>query len=682
MPDKAKKTGGSNYFQSSPEKENKKPAKGGQMQGENDIKPDIVKEEIDNKTKTKITELPDVSDVAGSNNSVPEKAKEYKLQDDVLVITDVDETNFEENIYLTEDEPAAPDISAIISEDDESGDIESVSITNDTEQITEFLPEKDVPSVSAENTFEEEIISEVKIPDEEETRYFFDIIDQLNTEEIEQLLETPDIEDKKPDAEQDIASGKEEESDTDTSSVEEESHKPDITDISEPAEPLGDETKSDETEITSEESTEISAKTPSRLDVLKTKIGNTKISAKGKDLLALIKPAASKFNALINKIGKSKTFAKCKKTLFALIERAAKTFNALKAKIGNSKFISKIKTLLAPIQRKAKQFLDSKNIDEKKAAFVSIVASLTVLIGFAVLLFTNYIFNRLPTGLDTHIMTKAVEVKPAAENTAFAGLDDKVNISYTIRGAEPSALTIDKITVGQFMRQISEELTPGEDGSENWEYIINYSKSAVLEDDMELKMDLVTFIDTEIFETIPYEINKIETDTIPKGTKILLRSGINGTADCIYRQRYLNGELQSSEKISETIDIKPQTEVVYEGVGGKFQAPNGQWIEYLYYFDAEATAYGVDTGWGGDGDYVASGKLAQIGMIAVDPNVIPLGSKCYVIGDSYDIGVVYAEDIGGAIKGNKIDIYMGDDLEAQLRFGRRQMRVYVLDLPD
>ena len=128
--------------------------------------------------------------------------------------------------------------------------------------------------------------------------------------------------------------------------------------------------------------------------------------------------------------------------------------------------------------------------------------------------------------------------------------------------------------------------------------------------------------------------------------------------------------------------MHPQTEVVCEGVGGKFQAPNGQWIEYLYWFDAEATAYGVDTGFGGDGKYVASGKIAQIGMIAVDPNVIPLGSKCYVIGDSYDIGVVYAEDIGGAIKGNKIDIYMGDDLEAQLQFGRRQMRVYVLDLPD
>ena len=123
---------------------------------------------------------------------------------------------------------------------------------------------------------------------------------------------------------------------------------------------------------------------------------------------------------------------------------------------------------MEPIRRKAKQFLDSKNIDEKKAAFVSIIAALTVLIGSAVLLFTNYISNRLPTGLDTHIMTKAVEVKPAAENTAFAGLDDKVNISYTIRGSEPSALTIDKITVGQFMRRISEELTPAEDGSENW----------------------------------------------------------------------------------------------------------------------------------------------------------------------------------------------------------------------
>ena len=54
MPDPAKKTGGGNYFQSSPDKENKKSTESGQRQGENDIKPDIVKEEIDNKTKRKL----------------------------------------------------------------------------------------------------------------------------------------------------------------------------------------------------------------------------------------------------------------------------------------------------------------------------------------------------------------------------------------------------------------------------------------------------------------------------------------------------------------------------------------------------------------------------------------------------------------------------------------------------
>ena len=63
MPDTAKKTSGSNYFQSSPEKENNKPAEAGQMQGENDIKPDIVEEKIDNKIK-RSTDIPDISDNA------------------------------------------------------------------------------------------------------------------------------------------------------------------------------------------------------------------------------------------------------------------------------------------------------------------------------------------------------------------------------------------------------------------------------------------------------------------------------------------------------------------------------------------------------------------------------------------------------------------------------------------
>ena len=44
-----------------------------------------------------------------------------------------------------------------------------------------------------------------------------------------------------------------------------------------------------------------------------------------------------------------------------------------------------------------------------------------------------------------------------------------------------------------------------------------------------------------------------------------------------------------------------------------------------------------------------------------------------------DVGVRYAKDTGGAIKGNKIDVYFDASLQELLNFGRRNMRVYILD---
>lgn len=61
-------------------------------------------------------------------------------------------------------------------------------------------------------------------------------------------------------------------------------------------------------------------------------------------------------------------------------------------------------------------------------------------------------------------------------------------------------------------------------------------------------------------------------------------------------------------------------------------------------------------------------------IIAVDPNVIPLGSKVYVPG----FGVMTAGDTGGAIKGNKIDILVSSNSQA-LQWGRRNITITVLD---
>jgi 3D (Asp-Asp-Asp) domain-containing protein len=69
----------------------------------------------------------------------------------------------------------------------------------------------------------------------------------------------------------------------------------------------------------------------------------------------------------------------------------------------------------------------------------------------------------------------------------------------------------------------------------------------------------------------------------------------------------------------------------------------------------------------------ATGVRAEVGMVAVDPNVLRLGSKIYANGH----GVMVAADVGGAIKGNRIDKFMNTHEEA-LKFGRQMVKIYIL----
>ncbi|CAG7645899.1 stalk domain-containing protein [Paenibacillus allorhizosphaerae] len=105
---------------------------------------------------------------------------------------------------------------------------------------------------------------------------------------------------------------------------------------------------------------------------------------------------------------------------------------------------------------------------------------------------------------------------------------------------------------------------------------------------------------------------------------------------------------------------------------------------YSKLIEAKATAYTAspsENGGNGPVDYM--GNPLQLGTIAVDPNVIPLGTKVYIEGYNYDglpSGGLYAtaSDIGGAIKGNKIDIFLPESRSKARMFGVQQVKIYVL----
>ena len=89
-----------------------------------------------------------------------------------------------------------------------------------------------------------------------------------------------------------------------------------------------------------------------------------------------------------------------------------------------------------------------------------------------------------------------------------------------------------------------------------------------------------------------------------------------------------------------------------------------------------ATAY--TSGYGGADNCTATGTAVRKGVVAVDKNVIPLGTKMYIV--SSDGSVVYgmatAEDTG--VRGNKVDLYY-DTYQQCINFGRRSCTVYILE---
>ncbi|MBP2633969.1 MAG: hypothetical protein H6Q70_4597 [Firmicutes bacterium] len=95
--------------------------------------------------------------------------------------------------------------------------------------------------------------------------------------------------------------------------------------------------------------------------------------------------------------------------------------------------------------------------------------------------------------------------------------------------------------------------------------------------------------------------------------------------------------------------------------------------------DIVATAYASgyeDNGIWNDKTHI--GTKVRPGIIAVDPRVIPLGSKVYIEFEDGRGMYAVAEDTGGAIKGNRIDIVMSNREKAQ-DFGIQDVKVYVLD---
>lgn len=186
-------------------------------------------------------------------------------------------------------------------------------------------------------------------------------------------------------------------------------------------------------------------------------------------------------------------------------------------------------------------------------------------------------------------------------------------------------------------------------------------------------------------EEIPFITVTKDNKELEKGKTNRVQVGKPGMKEVVIKEIYENGILKSTEIVEERIIKDPTPQIVEKGTKDFFMSSRGA-TTYKRSVVMTATAYDLSfesTGKRpGDKYYgiTASGTQARPGVVAVDPSVIPLGTKLYIesMDGTKDYGFAVAEDTGGAIKGNKIDLFMENSSDVR-RFGRRKVRVYILD---
>lgn len=190
---------------------------------------------------------------------------------------------------------------------------------------------------------------------------------------------------------------------------------------------------------------------------------------------------------------------------------------------------------------------------------------------------------------------------------------------------------------------------------------------------------------------IPFEFRYCDDPFLPKGEEKILVAGQKGQKLCAANVTYKNGQETSRNVYEQTVTVEPVDQLVAVGTGeqvgqvsdkpligdGFIVLPTGEVLTYLRKDQFVATAYThFDAGCD---ETTANGAQVKWGVVAVDPKVIPYGTRMFIVSNdgAYIYGLSTAEDCGGAIQNKRLDLYM-PTLEQAYKFGIRNCTVYFL----
>lgn len=207
--------------------------------------------------------------------------------------------------------------------------------------------------------------------------------------------------------------------------------------------------------------------------------------------------------------------------------------------------------------------------------------------------------------------------------------------------------------------------------------ILNVDKNAQIEDDMKITLKKVTYVDEKSTEKISYKTVEKDSDDIMTGESEVSQKGVDGEKEVTKRCKYIDGKYDSTKVIDEKVTKEPVDKIVLNGTKrGTTTDTSGAPVSYSYMVSGSGTAYTA-----APGALTATGVPVYEGGVAVNPAIIPYGSKLYIeaADGSHVYGYATAVDTGGALMdGSAIVDLFYFSYDDCVSFGRRDVNVYVL----
>ena len=221
---------------------------------------------------------------------------------------------------------------------------------------------------------------------------------------------------------------------------------------------------------------------------------------------------------------------------------------------------------------------------------------------------------------------------------------------------------------------------------------LSVPEETVLEGGMTFRVDRVLQREERRTQVEPYEVITYYASYLPEGDRVVLTKGRDGELLLSEFVCYVNSVETQRELLEQTRTLAPRAEIQALGTGGVtgpgitqepiigdgvILLPTGEKLDYTRVDYVRATAYTHSDP--GCTSTTATGTKVHHGTVAVDPRYIPYGTRMFIMASdgSYIYGLCEAEDCGGDIKGDRVDLYL-PNTEACMEFGRRRCTVYFL----